>query len=154
MGGETTWRFYNIDKTRRVGFELAYEQNFGKFSFNQALSMTNAKIKNGENKGKQVPLTSKTKASIGAKYTPIKPLEIFSRLKYFSSYQDTEFQSQSGRTLVDVGFNYEVLKRLKFGAGIKNLFNKKYNTYANSYGNGSCVPAVGRNYYAQISYEY
>lgn len=154
IGGHgSAWKFYNLDQTRRMGFELVGEQTFNKFKLNQSISYVDAKIKKGKNAGKGVPLVSKTKIVLGAEYELLKELSMFVNAIYHSGYFDSRYAKQPSRTLVDIGAFYEIKDGFFINLGVKNLFNKKYNSYANAK-NDAFIPANERNFYIEFKYAY
>ncbi|WP_349304341.1 TonB-dependent receptor [Campylobacter sp. RM16189] len=147
------WNFKNIDKTRRYGTEIYSEQEFGKFKLKESFSYVNAKIKTGKNSGRKVPLVERSKFVIGAEYEPIKNLNFSTDFKYLSSSLDANYDKIDSRKIVDVGLSYKFTKGILVSAGIKNLFNEKYN-YTQSKQNNSYDPAPERNYYVEFKYNY
>ena len=149
------WKFFNIDKTRRVGFEIGLKERiFDMLDFTQSYSFVDAKIKSGKNNGKEVPFVSKHKFVFGVTYEPVRDLAIFADLKYHSAQRDIKDEKNiKSRTITDVGVNYKFANGLSLGAGVKNLFNKKYFDYADVE-NDLYTPANERNFYARIKYEF
>ncbi|MBP3206794.1 MAG: TonB-dependent receptor, partial [Campylobacter sp.] len=134
MGSSSQWwRYYNIGKTRRYGLELFAKQNlFDKFSLSESYSYVNTEIKESDNAnsvGKEVPYVSNHIFVLGASYEPIENLKIFSDVKYYSKQKDSDYETIGAKTIVDAGLNYKFANGLMLGAGVKNLFNKKYYDY-------------------------
>ncbi|MBO7369731.1 MAG: TonB-dependent receptor [Campylobacter sp.] len=148
------WEYYNLDKTRRYGAELfASQKLFDKFSISESYSFVDSKIKEGNNAGKEVPFVSKHKFVLGASYEPIKNLKFWSDVKYYSKKFDSYYERIPAKTIVDAGFNYKFANGFSVGAGVKNLFNKKYYE-AQSVKQDSYYPANERNYYAEFKYDF
>lgn len=152
--GSQTWRYYNLAKTRRYGFELYGVQHlFDKIDISESYSYVDSEIKKGVNAGKEVPLISKHKFVVGINYEPIKDLNLFSDIKYYSSKKDSSYNTIAAKTIVDAGFNYKFANGFSVGAGVKNLFNKKYYEYE-SKSSDLYYPAKERNYYAEFKYDF
>lgn len=148
------WRYYNLAKTSRYGAELYSEQwLFDQLKLSQTLSHINAQIKEGKDSGKRVPFVPKTKIVLGADYSPIKSLHFMSDFKYLTSMVDSNYDRINDRFVVDIGSKYEFAKNFSISAGIKNLFNEKYNTYQNKKQN-AYIPAPERNFYAELKYTF
>ncbi|MEE3705498.1 TonB-dependent receptor [Campylobacter sp. CX2-8023-23] len=148
------WRYYNLSKTRRYGLELYSEQwLFDQLKLSQTFSYINAQIKEGKDNGKRVPLVPRTKFVLGVDYLPIKKLTILSNFKYFDSTVDSNYDKIKDRFIVDIGTKYDFAKNISMSAGIKNLFNERYNTYQNKKQN-SYIPAPERNFYAEFKYTF
>lgn len=164
------WKYYNIDKTRRVGVDLSLRQDIlDDLSFYQNFNFVDAKITGGVNDGKILPLVSKFKFVAGVNYEVFEGFNTFADFTYFSRSKDQGEpvnQNATGKFvnstwikeyyLTDLGINY-TYKDLKIIGGIKNLFDKKYYTYrdksANS-GLGAYTPGDGRNYYVEFKYKF
>ena len=148
------WHFINIDQTRRRGAELYAEQNLlSNLRLTETFSYVDAKIKSGKNKGKRVPLVEKGKFVLGIDYDPIKNLTIMSDIKYFSSARDVNQDRINSRTVVDAGLSYRFPHGFSVNAGVKNLFDEKYN-YSQNKRADIYDPAPGRNYYAEFKWSY
>ncbi|QCD52185.1 TonB-dependent receptor [Campylobacter sp. RM16192] len=148
------WKFYNIDETRRSGFELYSEQNlFDSLKLSQTFSYIDAKIKKGKKAGKRVPYVSKSKFVFGINYEPIKNFNILTDLKYYSSQFDSYYKTIDAKTVVDFGLKYKLKNGFSVAGGVKNLFNEKYNDSEDKT-NNKYVPAAERNYYVEFKYAY
>lgn len=153
-GHSTSWRFYNIDETRRSGFELYSEQNlFDSLKLSQTFSYIDAKIKKGKKAGKRVPYVSKSKFVFGINYEPIKNFNILTDLKYYSSQFNSAYETIDAKTVVDFGLKYKFKNGFSVAGGVKNLFNEKYNDFQSEAAN-AYVPAAERNYYVEFKYAY
>ena len=119
----------------------------------ETFSYVDAKIKSGKNKGKRVPLVEKGKFVLGIDYDPIKNLTIMSDIKYFSSARDVNQDRINSRTVVDAGLSYRFPHGFSVNAGVKNLFDEKYN-YSQNKRADIYDPAPGRNYYAEFKWSY
>lgn len=148
------WRFINLDKTRRYGFELYAEQDIlRKLRLSETYSFVDAKIKAGANSGKRIPWVQRSKFVLGVDYEPIKNLNLLTDVKWYSSIVDSYYDKISDKTIVDFGAKYKFQNGISVVAGVKNLFNKKYNIVEmkkiDSYS-----PARERNYYVEFKYAY
>ncbi|MCD8213568.1 MAG: TonB-dependent receptor [Campylobacter sp.] len=148
------WHFINIDKTRRYGFELYADQHiFNKLRLSETYSFVDAEIKSADNSGKRIPWVQKSKFVLGVDYEPIKNLNLLTDVKWFSSVIDSYYDKIDDKTIVDFGAKYKFRNGISIIAGIKNLFDKKYNLVeikqADSYS-----PAPERNYYVEFKYAY
>lgn len=77
------WKYYNIAKTRRYGFEFFSRQNvFDRLILSQSYAYVNATIKKGNNAGKEVPYVSKHKFIFGADYEIVNDLHVFADYKF------------------------------------------------------------------------
>ncbi|WP_172201249.1 TonB-dependent receptor [Campylobacter sp. RM16188] len=153
-GHSTSWRFYNVDETRRSGFEIYSEQNlFDSLKLSQTFSYIDAKIKKGKNSGKRVPYVSKNKFVFGVNYEPIKNFSILTDLKYYSSQFSSSYDKIDAKTVVDFGLRYKLQNGFSIAGGIKNLFNEKYNDFESKLAD-AYVPAPERNYYLEFKYAY
>lgn len=154
QGHGVAWNFYNIDKTRRYGLELYSEQYlFDSLKLSQTYSYVNAEIKKGKNKGKKVSNISNSKFVLGIDYELMNNLNLLSDIKYFGSYENSDYEKVDGYTLVDLAALYKIKKNFTILAGIKNLFNKEYNEYE-SKKYDSYIPATERNFYLEFKYAY
>ncbi|MBQ7271377.1 MAG: TonB-dependent receptor [Campylobacter sp.] len=151
------WRYYNVGKTRRYGLELNAKQYiFDKLSLSQSYSYVNTEIKESDDAnsiGKEVPYVSNHTFVFGATYEPINNLKIFSDIKYYSKQKDANYDTIGAKTIVDAGLNYKFANGLMLGAGVKNLFNKKYYLYE-SKSLDSYAPANERNFYAEFKFDF
>ncbi len=159
------WRYYNIDKTRRIGVELALHQNFSNgLTLKQSLTYLDAKVSKGVNDGKRVPYVSKVKATASLEYALNKYFQIFTDWSYYSRAKDggriLPKDTNTGKIsnmgwikeylLTDIGASY-TYKDWQILGGIHNLFDESYYTYQNSVDNQYLVGS-GRNYYLELKY--
>ena len=148
------WHYINIDKTRRYGLEFFAEQNlFKNLRLSETYSYVDAKIKSGLGKGNKVPYVQKQKFVLGVDYSPIKSLNLIADFKYFSSILDKNYDKIDDRLVVDFGTKYKFQNGISIVAGIKNLFNEKYNISQDKRGD-RYNPAPERNYYVEFKYAY
>ena len=120
----------------------------------QSYSFVDAKEKSGKNNGKEVPFVSKHKFVFGMTYEPVQNLSLFADMKFYSKQNDSNREKNiKSRAITDVGAEYKFKSGLSFGAGVNNLFNKKYFDYADVE-NDAYIPANERNFYARIKYEF
>ena len=74
-------------------------------------------------------------------------------MKWYSSIVDSYYDKISDKTIVDFGAKYKFQNGISVVAGVKNLFNKKYNAYQ-SVLEDIYEPADERNYYVEFKYAY
>ncbi|WP_348518730.1 TonB-dependent receptor [Campylobacter sp. CCS1377] len=144
--------YKNLDETRRYGFELGLRQDFEKVSFYQNIAFVDAEISVGADKGKDIPLVSKTKATAGVEYYFYHNLIGFLDLSYFSKAKDESDADIDEYLLTDLGLIY-TYKNMQVNLGIKNLFDEKYYTYQNAASNQYLV-GNGRSYYIGLNYKF
>lgn len=149
------WKYENLDKTRRVGFELSLKEQISEWlDLTQSYSFVSAKERAGKNSGKDIPLVSKHKFVFGATVKPVENLSLFADMKFYSKQNDSNREKNiKSRAITDVGAEYKFKSGLSFGAGVNNLFNKKYFDYSNV-ANDQFITANERNFYARIKYEF
>ena len=158
-GNSTLSYAYNIDKTRRTGFEIGLKHKIAdKLSIYENLNFVDAKRASGEAKGEKVPYVAKVKANAGVNYAWTDNLDTFADLSYYSKAKDNTNKDTKPYALVDVGAKYQY-KGFSVSGGIKNLFDKKYYAFqGNSTGQGGTTttydPADGRNFYMNLKYEF
>lgn len=154
-GGGFYWNYYNIGKTRRMGVELYAEQNIlDVLKLTQTFSYINAEIRSGDQAGQRVPLVPKVKFVFGLDYSPIKPLNLTLDIKHFSDMLDGNGDKMKDKTTVDIGAKYTIFRHLTISAGVKNLFNNKYDLYQGGRTIKEYIPAPERNFYAEIKYKF
>lgn len=159
------WRYYNIDKTRRIGVELALHQSFSNgLTLKQSLNFLDAKVSKGVNDGKRVPYVSKVKATSSLEYAFNKNFKTFVDVSYYSRAKDggriLPKDTNTGKIsnmgwikeylLTDIGASY-TYKDWQILGGIHNLFDESYYTYQNLVDNQYLVGS-GRNYYLELKY--
>lgn len=149
------WKYENLDKTRRIGFELSLKEQISEWlDLTQSYSFVSAKERAGKNSGKDIPLVSKHKFVFGATVKPVENLSLFADMKFYSKQNDNNREKNiKSRAITDVGAEYKFKSGLSFGAGVNNLFNKKYFDYSNV-ANDQFITANERNFYARIKYEF
>ena len=157
------WRYYNIDETRRMGAELQLSQIFDKLLLKQSLSYIDARISKGINKDKRIPYVSKVKITATAEYNLTNEWFSFLDLSYLSRAKDNgNVDENTGKMrnnqwikdyfLTDLGLGYRK-KNLQISTGIRNLFDKQYYSYQDSFKN-QYLPGSGRNYYIEFKYAF
>ncbi|ARJ57309.1 TonB-dependent receptor [Campylobacter cuniculorum] len=157
------WRYYNIDETRRMGAELQLSQIFDKLLLKQSLSYIDARISKGINKDKIIPYVSKVKITATAEYNLTNEWFSFLDLSYLSRAKDNgNVDENTGKMrnnqwikdyfLTDLGLGYRK-KNLQISTGIRNLFDKQYYSYQDSFKN-QYLPGSGRNYYIEFKYAF
>ena len=158
------WFFINLDDVRRYGAELYAEQQIlDNLKTSQTFSYVKAEFKKGNNKGMEVPTVQKSKFVASIDYEPIKDLYLLLDVKYLSKLKRaiysgvtdiSGYETQTvSRTLVDLGAKYKFKGGFSVSAGVKNLFNKKYNSYQSEL-EDIYEPADERNYYVEFKYAY
>ncbi|QCD52188.1 TonB-dependent receptor [Campylobacter sp. RM16192] len=163
--GNFEGKWINIDKAKRYGFEIYAEQylldNKLKLTESYSRVSTKATLQDGDNNTYEEKTTrgeltgvAKEKFVLGADYAPIKNLNLYADLKYYSKILNQKREKMSSKTLVDISAKYHFTKNISVVAGIKNLFDKKYYSYYETTGKGSYYPAPERNYYLEFKYNY
>ena len=135
-----TWMNENLDKTRHKGAEIDFRYQVCPFAaiYGNA-AYTNTEFRQGENKGKEIPLVPEWKYSLGidTKYENIKGKIQYNYVgdRYFGSdYANTQKTMEAYNT-VDVYLGYEI-HNYEIFANATNIFNEKYSDYGyyNSWG--------------------
>ena len=161
------WKYRNIGKTRRMGLEFEAEQHYGKFRFNQSLTLVKTKvlIANEEAKierGDRVPMVPRLKATLGVKVDFTQRLSGYLNYTYISKQETRELRenedlNQDDKIIkhtipahgtVDGGFQFKPDNYSNIKIGAKNLFSKKYNLRETSL---EGLPAPERNYYLELN---
>ena len=161
------WKYRNIGKTRRLGLEFEAEQHYGKFRFNQSLTLVKTKvlIANEEAKierGDRVPMVPRLKATLGVKVDFTQRLSGYLNYTYISKQETRELRenedlNQDDKIIkhtipahgtVDGGFQFKPDNYSNIKIGAKNLFSKKYNLRETSL---EGLPAPERNYYLELN---
>ena len=111
----------------------------------------------------EVPTVQKSKFVASLDYEPIKDLNLLLDVKYLSKLKRaiysgvtdiSGYETQTvSRTLVDLGAKYKFKGGFSVSAGVKNLFNKKYNSYQSEL-EDIYEPGDERNYYVEFKYAY
>lgn len=151
------WQYKNIGKTRRMGFELGAEQKFGKLSLSESFTYVDAKVKIGNDKaqilnGDRIPLTPKTKLTLGAKYNFT---DRFSMAVTYVYTGNREIREMTGKDkslkftvpsygVIDAVATYKTDDYSTFRVGGKNLTGTKYNLRESTY---QALPAPERSFY-------
>ena len=160
------WTFHNLKATERTGIELFAEQYFGKLRVNESFSYVNAKIKKvgsdtiaiGQKftDGQKIPGVPSVKATLGMGYEIIDGLKAEANVNYYSSAIDTYNRNIPSYYTADLGLKYKYQNGFGVTAGIKNVFNKKYNINQGKDNHGNTVysPADERTYFIGASYEF
>ncbi|WP_314293292.1 TonB-dependent receptor [Fusobacterium periodonticum] len=161
------WKYRNIGKTRRFGLEFEAEQNFGKFRFNQSLTLVRTKvlIANEEariEKGDRVPMVPRLKATLGMKYNFTDRLSGYLNYVYLAKQESRELRENTdiskddvvvkhtigGHGTLEAGLSYKPDNYSDIKIGAKNILSKKYNLRETSL---EALPAPERNYYLQLN---
>lgn len=154
LSGSTTYT--NLKETERKGIELFAEQYFGKLRINESYTYVNAKISKGEYKGNKITYVVPTKITLGAVYDFTDKISVNGNLNYYSNSVDNAYKKIKHYTTVDLGATFKVWDNVKINAGIKNVFDKKYNLDQSTSTSGvtSYLPADERTYYIGFSYSF
>ena len=170
LGGPSTarWTFHNLKATERTGVELFAEQYLGKLRVNESFTYVNAKIKKvGDDvltsttynfkDGQKIPGVPSTKVTLGLDYEIANGLRTTANLNYYSSSVDTYNEKIPSYSTTDLGLKYKHQSGFGLNAGVKNVFNKKYNVAQGKdplTGKTVYSPADERTYYIGASYEF
>ena len=154
----------NYDKTRHQGIEAGFSSRLpwrlkfsGNYTFDQAV------FKEGNYKGKDVPMVPAHKFNLGLMHFFTDSLSGGFSFNYMSSRrfindEANNFPSLKQSFTVDTKLAFEK-NDYKISGGINNLFNEKYydygvcnSTYGNvNYGHVNYYPAIGRNFFLKVS---
>ena len=162
------WTFHNLKATERTGIELFAEQYFGKLRVNESFSYVNAKIKKvGDDvlastthkfkDGQKIPGVPSVKATLGLDYEIVDGLKATANLNYYSNAVDNYNKKIPSYSTTDLGLKYKHQSGFGLTAGVKNVFNKKYNisqTTNTFTGLTTYSPADERTYFIGASYEF
>lgn len=150
--------FYNLDKTERKGIELAAEQYFNKFKFNQSITYIDATIESGTNAGNKIPGVSDIKASFGIRYQFSDSFDMGANIVYQSAHHIDEankLEKYNKKTLVDLTANYRFNSGFKIYGGVNNIFGQKYYEAIYDWGSDPFFePAEERYFYLGASYKF
>ena len=166
--GTARWTFHNLKATERTGIELFAEQYFGKLRVNESFSYVNAKIKKvGDDvsastthkfkDGQKIPGVPSVKATLGLDYEIVDGLKATANLNYYSNAVDNYNKKIPSYSTTDLGLKYKHQSGFGLTAGVKNVFNKKYNisqTTNTFTGLTTYSPADERTYFIGASYEF
>ena len=156
---------YNLDKTRRFGFDLSANQNLGKFTLSQSYSYVDAKVKKGDDRGhklsgNRIAYVPMHKLSLGLMYQFNERFNIGGDIVYRGGTYLTssnEGGKVNSHTVVNLRANFKATNSLNIYAGVNNIFDKKYNdyvSYSTSTKEYSYDPAAERNYYVGFKYQF
>lgn len=156
---------YNLDKTRRFGFELAAQQYVGKFTFTESYSYVDAKVKKGDDRGhkltgNRIAYVPQHKLSLGVMYQFNDRFNLGGDIVYHGGTYLTasnEGGKVNSHTVANVRANFKATNSINIYAGVNNVFNKKYNdyvSYSTSTKEYSYDPAAERNYYVGFKYQF
>lgn len=153
----------NIGKTRRYGFDLKAEQKIDKFRFLESYSFINTKILNNKaNKkweGNKISGVPQHKILLAVDYDVNDKFSVGASYEYrAASYLENtnKYGKDDTVSLFNLRANYKLNENLDVFAGVKNVFDRKYNeTVSIDTSNmKSYEPAARRNYYAGFSYKF
>lgn len=169
----TAYTYSNLGQTQRVGAELNAQQSFFDTSWlrlSESIGMlyTNilqTNVANAHLQGNMVPYVPWLKATLNIESdilrTETLSLTLFFNNTYISQSLDSTIGTSStagkshimnkgGYVLSDLGAMFSI-KDLKINVGVRNLFNSWYATYQKY---PLYAPALGRNYYAELRYNF
>ncbi len=151
-----TYANENYDKTKREGLEASFFWLISdKIRLDLGYSYTKARFDGGQYDGNKVPLVPMNKFSGKISYTLDSLSFAFSGTyigtRHMVSDFRNEFRTLPGTTTYDLNILYKY-KGFKANAGIKNLFDKKYNGYG-SYG-VYLYPSAGRQFVFGLEYTF
>ena len=152
------WTFHNLKATERTGIELFAEQYFGKLRVNEKVgddvsASTTHKFKDGQ----KIPGVPSVKATLGLDYEIVDGLKATANLNYYSNAVDNYNKKIPSYSTTDLGLKYKHQSGFGLTAGVKNVFNKKYNisqTTNTFTGVTTYSPADERTYFIGASYEF
>lgn len=169
----TAHTYSNLGQTQRVGAELNAQQSFFDTSWlrlSESIGMlyTNilqTNVANAHLQGNMVPYVPWLKATLNIESdilrTETLSLTLFFNNTYISQSLDStsgtsstagksHIMNKGGYVLSDLGAMFSI-KDLKINVGVRNLFNSWYATYQKY---PLYAPALGRNYYAELRYNF
>lgn len=169
----TAYTYSNLGQTQRVGAELSAQQSFFDTSWlrlSESIGMlyTNilqTNVANAHLQGNMVPYVPWLKATLNIESdilrTETLSLTLFFNNTYISQSLDStsgtsstagksHIMNKGGYVLSDLGAMFSI-KDLKINVGVRNLFNSWYATYQKY---PFYAPALGRNYYAELRYNF
>ncbi len=153
-----SWKYENIEKTKRMGLEAFAEQNVGKFTLTEGATYINTKVLEGIYKNQEVATVPDYKVVLSGRYEIVEELNLGLRVNLTGRYLENNFILDNQESYApsvstaDLFVNYKPVEKLYVLAGINNLFNEKYNLSQDSYGN--YVVASERNFYLGLKYEF
>ncbi len=161
-GHAMAWHWENIAETERYGLEAFFEEYIGdNLSLNQSVDIIKAKITKGKNDGKKITYVPNFKGTFGVKYEPIKHLELFGNYIYTGKAKDNLYQKVPSYGVFNMSGRYTFYKNFSILAGVKNVFDKKYNNYQSSSMDRKSKkivsmydPAEERTFFLELSYNY
>ena len=169
----TAYTYSNLGQTQRVGAELSAQQSFFDTSWlrlSESIGMlyTNilqTNVANAHLQGNMVPYAPWLKATLNVEADILRTntlnLTLFFNNTYISQSLDStsgtsstagksHIMNKGGYVLSDLGAMFSI-KDLKINVGVRNLFNSWYATYQKY---PLYAPALGRNYYAELRYNF
>ena len=169
----TAYTYSNLGQTQRVGAEISAQQSFFDTSWlrlSESIGMlyTNilqTNVANAHLQGNMVPYVPWLKATLNIESdilrTETLSLTLFFNNTYISQSLDStsgtsnaagksHIMNKGGYVLSDLGAMFSI-KDLKINVGVRNLFNSWYATYQKY---PLYAPALGRNYYAELRYNF
>lgn len=152
--------FYrNAGETSRLGIELFWEHQKGSWTRNLVYTLsdfrfTDYKLSDDNLSGNILPGIPTHNISSSLKYSSMFGWEVIFQSQFSGSlYADDLNQTKVGSYLISNLRFSKSLKKLRFFAGINNLFNVDYfdNIRINAFGKRFYEPAAKRNYYFGIN---
>ena len=156
---------YNLDKTRRFGFELSSSQYLGKFTFTESYSYIDAKVKKGEDRGhklsgNRIAYVPQHKLSFGVLYEFNERFNLGGDVVYSGGTYlaaSNEGGKVNSHTVANIKANFKATNSLNIYAGVNNVFDRKYSDYVSysvSSQEYSYDPAAERNYYVGFKFQF
>lgn len=169
----TAYTYSNLGQTQRVGAELSAQQSFFDTSWLRLsesigmlyTNMLQTNVANAHLQGNMVPYVPWLKATLNIESDILRTntlsLTLFFNNTYISQSLDStsgtsnaagksHIMNKGGYVLSDLGAMFSI-KDLKINVGVRNLFNSWYATYQKY---PLYAPALGRNYYAELRYNF
>ncbi len=152
----------NYDKTRRQGIEasLKYEV-FKNLDLKGGYSYAKSTFREGDYKGKDVPMVPRHKLNLGAGFKIFDALKLnldgsFVDNRYFINDQGNNFKRLGSYFTLDSNLSY-YYKELHLMVGVNNILDREYSEYGvcnATSGAKNYYPSPGRNYIAKMSYKF
>lgn len=165
----------NLLETKRYGFDITAEQEFGKFKFFESYAWAKGETKYNSKgrrliaEGSQIDWTDsglekvpEHKIVLGIDYDFTRNFTTGIKYKYtggYNNYYDKEEKPEESlvdsNSIFDFKLKYKMDNGLTFHGGINNMFDETYYNYVASHGSGKSVwPAFGRTYYMGVKYTF
>jgi iron complex outermembrane recepter protein len=163
IGGSFGWGANeNYDKTRRQGAEFFLDYQATKnIDIKGGYSYTKSTFREGDYKGKYVPMVPQHKVNLGTGFKVFDVLKLningsFTDSRYFINDQGNNFKQLGSYFTLDSNLSYSY-KDVSLMFGVNNILAKKYSEYGvcnATSGAKNYYPSPGRNYIAKMSYKF